>query len=272
KSGETSCWGWSDLSVSDAAQRGAKRAAELAKKFKDGDRSKAGRYGYGDRPLREELLKEFKDESGELIAALTRNSYGCLILNTSNLLMIDIDSDESGSSKPSGSFLSRLFGDGGRKDKQVTGLEEISAKAKSWLALNSSWSLRIYRTAAGFRILAPHATISPGDSVVERVFEHFACDPLYRKLCNTQKSFRARLTPKPWRCRYRVPNIAWPWSGEDDKGKFTEWEKGYSRASEGYASCKLEIELGSGSIVHGFEEIIKLHDSTTRASEALHLA
>ena len=269
--GDAACWGWSDVSLDEARHKSAKRAAELAKILQSQSREKLNRYGYADSPLREEVIQELKSASGSTVAALTRNSYGCLVLNTGNLLMIDVDLPQGEPAKSSTGFLSRLFG-AGKGSPAENPAQDLDAQAKSWVRLNPSWNLRLYQTAAGHRILVTHDAFEPGDPAVEKVFDHFGCDPLYRKLCKTQKSFRARLTPKPWRCGYHAPEARWPWESPEVKGKFEKWERGYSDAMEGFATCKLLAEIGSKAVLDDFSTILDLHDAKSKALESGSLA
>ncbi|KAG1246597.1 hypothetical protein G6F68_014572 [Rhizopus microsporus] len=61
------------------------------------------------------------------------------------------------------------------------------------------WHLRAYRTPAGLRVLAMHATFPPEDEQLQAVFKALGADTLYARMCRLQHCFRARLTPKPWR-------------------------------------------------------------------------
>ncbi len=78
------------------------------------------------------------------------------------------------------------------------------AKAELWTRNHSDWGWRIYRTRAGLRLLATHALFDPETAAADGVFDALGADPLYRQLCKTQKCFRARLTPKYWRCEATV--------------------------------------------------------------------
>ncbi len=60
---------------------------------------------YLDRPMREPVLREVKKDNGELAAVVTRNSYGCLVLNTARVMFVDVDLPEL---KPEGGFWSRF--------------------------------------------------------------------------------------------------------------------------------------------------------------------
>ncbi|HYR09724.1 MAG TPA: hypothetical protein VEQ60_18255, partial [Longimicrobium sp.] len=66
------------------------------------------RYAYGDRPLREEVITEFAGgAAGAAVdapeAAITRNSYGALVLNAARAFFIDVDVDASDRPQSSGS-------------------------------------------------------------------------------------------------------------------------------------------------------------------------
>jgi hypothetical protein len=94
-------WGWSDSSLAEAAalaQEGARKVAEGFAAVGRPDR----RYGYADRPLREPVLRELRTSEGELAAVVTRNSYGCLVLNTVRVMFVDVDLPEPESGRASG--------------------------------------------------------------------------------------------------------------------------------------------------------------------------
>src|SRR5437016_3663812 len=84
-----SCCHWSDLSVEEARQRADARSIELSAKLRDG--VPLNRYPYGDRPLREEIVRAIENGAGEDVAVITRNIYGALILNTPRTMFIDVD-------------------------------------------------------------------------------------------------------------------------------------------------------------------------------------
>jgi len=70
----------------------------------------------------------------------------------------------------------------------------------SYASNKPEWGVRIYKTAAGYRGIVTHALFDPTDPETLRLMEQFACDPQYVRLCKRQESFRARITPKGWRC------------------------------------------------------------------------
>ena len=132
-SGDFICWRWSTNSVAEAQSFADEAARQLADRFAHGDfPPKHGGY-YPNRPFREPVLQEIKNDAGETAAVITRNSYGCHVLNTARVMFVDVDLPEP---KSPGLF-SRLFGkpasapvvtessaigEGGRLDAEQSGL------------------------------------------------------------------------------------------------------------------------------------------------------
>src|SRR5437879_3133747 len=84
--------GWSNESIEAAGQRARETARKLAAALASGQIERS-HYLYGERPLPEPILKEFRNGAGAT-ALVTRNSYGALVLNTSKLMFIDIDRED----------------------------------------------------------------------------------------------------------------------------------------------------------------------------------
>src|SRR5262249_7835846 len=91
------------------------------------------------------------------------------------------------------------------------------AKRQDWLARHRDWGMRVYQTRSGLRYLVTHAPFDPGDADTEAAMQFLGCDPNYMILCRAQKSFRARLTPKPWRCGVRKPPGRFPWQSQSEE-------------------------------------------------------
>lgn len=258
ESGGFSAWRWSDGSI-DEAKRAAQAAAErLAMLFRT-KQLPADKYGYGNRPLREPVLRELRNAAGELEAAVTRNSYGCEVLNTSGALFVDIDLPEP---KKGGGLFGSLFGKHAEPEDPA---KAAIAKAGAWAQANPGWNWRIYRTRGGLRLLATHALFDPADPVCEKVFAAVDADPLYRRLCRTQECFRARLTPKPWRCKIGTPPARWPFANPGEEQEFANWDSKYQAACKAKATCQL-IDQGPGKIHEELKGILTLHDQMTRAA------
>src|SRR5262245_40425429 len=94
ESGEVFCWRWSSKSLAEAQALANQAAEQLAERFKHGDRPPHHHGYYPNRPFREQILQEVRNLSGEVVAIVTRNSYGCQVLNTARVMFIDVDLPE----------------------------------------------------------------------------------------------------------------------------------------------------------------------------------
>ena len=266
-SGDFFCWRWSFNSTVEAQALANEAAQQLAERFRRGDMPpKRGGY-YPNRPFREPVLREIKNDTGELAALVTRNSYGCLVLNTARVMFVDVDLPEP---KPPGLF-SRLFGKPSAATPVVTEGSAL-AKVEDWTRRNPDWGWRIYRTRAGLRLLATHALFDPEAAASDGVFDALGADPLYRQLCRTQKCFRARLTPKPWRCGLRRKPERWPFLDARAEKSFQKWDEQYQSYSFNWATCEFARALGNDEIHPAVLPILKLHDELTRVESKLKLA
>src|SRR5687767_6113888 len=142
-------FGWSFHSRAEASELAKARARELAARIAAGTIRDAKQRYYTDRPVREPILKEFRDEHGNVSALLTRNSYGTLVLNTAQALFIDVDFPPPPKPKPTGlmKVISSLFGSH-EPEPAAPGdaMAEILAKADAWAYAHAPWQWRIYRT------------------------------------------------------------------------------------------------------------------------------
>ena len=267
ESGGFMVWRWSSQSLAVAQSRADEAAQQLAERFEHGDfPPQQGGY-YPNRPFREQVLREIKDASDNLAAVITRNSYGCQVLNTARVMFVDIDLPEP---KPVGLF-KRLFG---KPDVPGPAQTENGALAniENWTRHHSDWGWRVYRTRAGLRLLATHGLVEADSSAANEVFESLGADPLYRKLCVNQKCFRARLTPKPWRCGINSKPERWPWLDEKREKRFQKWETLYQSYAFNWATCELLHAVGNPEIHPEVQSIVTLHDQATKAESKLKLA
>ena len=76
------------------------------------------------------------------------------------------------------------------------------------------------------------------------ILQALGSDPLYVRLCQAQACFRARLTPKPWRCQVQPPPNQYPWENANEEARYRAWERDYLAGSARYAVCRLIKELG----------------------------
>jgi hypothetical protein len=263
-----SVWRWSDSSVTDARAKAEEAVERLISRFKDGVLSKK-HYAYADRPLMEPVVREVGVGSGDGKAVITRNRYGALVLNTDKVMFVDVDMPDEPISL--GGMLKSLLGRKGTEWEQKHEAALLE-KAEAWVNAHQGWGWRIYRTRAGFRLIATHDLFDPRSGETWAVFEALRADPLYRKLCETQKCFRARLTPKPWRCGMDKPGVTWPFEDGRAEAVFAKWEMEYAEKIGGKATCSLIRSIGSQwahAVVSG---VVDIHDSMTKATSGLPLA
>jgi len=264
-----SCWRSSERSPEDAresALAAAKRVLQTLLAVKPLDR-----YGYGSVPLREEVIERFTDAEGVMSAAVTRNASGAMVLNTARAMFIDLDFPPVSAGEGLLSFFARFF------KKSVSSPDDqlqaaMENRLDDFARSHPDWGFRVYRTCAGMRALATHDLFDPmSDSTIE-VMNSLQADPLYVLLCKGQQCFRARLTPKPWRCGWHDNKTTWPWETEDQQSRFQQWLADYKSRHVNYATCRFLGAIGSKRIHPELETLIEVHDKVTRCNEPLPLA
>ncbi|MCC6953499.1 MAG: hypothetical protein IT290_05230 [Deltaproteobacteria bacterium] len=260
--------GWSDDDQASAEQHGRERAERLWSLFKSGSLGDKKQSYYGDRLLPEPILSEIKSRNGDVTAVVTRNAYGARVLNTAETMFVDIDLVEEPPA-PRG-FLASLFGkkpDGAERD-----VDELLERCRRVLRAERIASARIYRTKNGIRVLVLGERFDPTSSASERLLSAFDADEKYRKLCRFQSSYRARLSPKPWRCGVLKLDVMFPFRNSEDAVRFSAWQAEYLAAAAKYRTCELLEEVGRGAQTVEEERIVELHDGETKIQQPLPLA
>ena len=147
----------------------------------------------------------------------------------------------------------------------------LLAKARA-LAASRAWrglAARVYRTAAGFRVLAQTDGLTPGGSRFRALARALDADPRYVALCAKQGCWRARLSPKPERvgCRRPPRETRFPRPPEADPA-FAAWLADYSAACAGHAVCRPLETIGR------FHETpaVRLHDESACRNHSVPLA
>src|SRR5688572_16069039 len=90
----TAAFGWSFSNAAEAEAMANDRAREIAARLAAGTLHERGNNYYADRPVREPIMREFRDTAGEISALITRNVYGALVLNAARALFVDVDFPE----------------------------------------------------------------------------------------------------------------------------------------------------------------------------------
>jgi hypothetical protein len=241
---DITCYGGSNVSVDEARIRAKEKAEKVKRKIK-GEKHLFDEYEV---EIREEILRILDDHS-----AITRNRYGAQVLNTENLMILDIDKPKSSSG------LAGLF-----KKKDTRPPKEQIFDAVRQLAITpkyKEYGFRIYETFQGARVIVSGRDFDPHAVETKRIMDEFNCDPLYITLCIKQKCYRARLTPKPYRMNMRRYKVQFPREGDDPV--LQEWLAEYERESRNFNTCRFIEQVGAR---HSMNDVVQLHDEITGAN------
>jgi hypothetical protein len=260
-----SCWQSSEVSVADAQQLADDRARLLAQKL--AAHEQLNRYAYGDRALREEIRQVIKSPSGKELAIITRNGYGALVLNAAQAMFIDIDFPDKGLGDGAVASVRRLFG-GASTSPEEAYTQQIAA----WATHHPDLGLRVYRTFGGLRCLVTNVPFDPSAADAQAILRELKSDPLYVRLCRAQECFRARLTPKPWRCGIRQTPPRYPWPDTSTETRFRQWEQRYDATSAQFTVCRLIKEIGPREVHPEIAPVLSLHDQLSCSMYNLKLA
>jgi len=266
---EVTCWRWSDISAGDA-QRLAREAAQQAAR-RLANEQEPDECFYGQRPLREEVIQLKVDSSGRQTHAITRNPYGVLVLNTAEVMFVDVDFPPVTLGGMIKHFFARLLGKNPppQLEQQV---RRSLVQLEAFLGDHPDWGVRLYRTTAGLRLLVTHALFDPCADSTQQQMALIGADPLYARLCRNQECFRARLTPKPWRCGHWPNRTTWPHEDAEQADRFAAWLAEYEQKQSGYAACRYLGTVGADTVHPEVASVIELHDEYCRAHQELPLA
>src|SRR5688572_32134232 len=234
------CYGGSNISVDEARLRAREKAEKIQRKIA-GERHVFDRY---EAEIREEILQMIDGHS-----AITRNRYGAQVLNTENLMILDIDKP-----KARGGLFKKK--DTRPPKDQIFEMVRNLATTKY-----KDYGFRTYETYQGARVIVLGKSFDPHNSETRKMMDEFNCDPLYTTLCNKQGCFRARLTPKPYRMKmkpYKVNFPTDPSRGVDPE--FQRWLTEYERESRNFSVCRLIDQVGARQPLN---DVVQIHDDIT---------
>lgn len=267
--------GWSRTSVAQATEMAQQRLWRLVDRFSRGTAGPREEY-YPRIALCEQVLHQMFD--GEtLIAEVSRNRYGSDVLNTDIVLIADMDFTASAPpaahERTKRSLLSRLF------DRSLPTLPSDDAQreaaaletAAEFANNNKNLGTHVYRTFAGLRVIVTGSGALPTSGRATMIMRDLNTDPLYVTLCATHQTYRARLTPKPWRVGHSSLRAVWPPRGEFDTKLTQRWLLAYERKSAGYATCRRIASYGTPPTPVE-RRVIDLHDQRTLADSGHPLA
>lgn len=288
-------YGHSQDSRSEAQTMAEQRLGEIIAQLREGGKTDLQQsllsYQEVD-PLREEFIDEKFLDHAHL--AWTRNSYGSLVLNTDRIMFVDIDFDEPSwlqSVRRWPSYFARRFIDKwkGREplreaqqlwknhhqlaQVEPRSAEELGAVQRLLLYYQQHPDLggRLYRTKVGLRLLVTSHFFEPDSDLAQNLMMELGSDALYVKLCRIQKSFRARLTAKPWRCGMKRHHFRYPYTPETAQ-EFAQWLAAYQDKQSAYQSCAFLCRIGAAEVVDDIRVCVELHDQACRALDHKPLA
>ena len=236
---EVKCYGGSNVSIEDARRAAQEKAQKIQRKIA-GERHLFENYEV---EIREELLRIIDDRS-----AITRNRYGAQVLNTENMMIMDID-------KPKPAGLGGLF----KKKDTRSPKEQIFEMVRNLATTKyRDYGFRLYETYQGARVIVLGRDFDPRLDETKRMMQEFNCDPLYTILCIKQGCYRARLTPKPYRMKLRGYKVKYPREG--DENEYQNWLSEYESLSRDFSVCKLIEQVGISQYIN---DVVRLHDDLT---------
>jgi hypothetical protein len=193
------------------------------------------------------------------IAIVTRNRYGALVLNAASVLFVDVDHPRI---KPQGLWdaIALLLSRSRREQRKAAARELTLASVRRWSQHHADHAFRLYRTCAGLRLLFVDRLYEPKSEETRRILVELDSDPLYCTLTLKQECFRARLTPKPWRCDSRNPPNRYPWPDPRAEQAYRDWERGYEEAAAKYRVCDLVETCGTPAHNDEIAMVLALHD------------
>lgn len=300
-------FGWSLVSDEDAARTAQARADEALARILAGEtlvrrEPKVPYNGADGVPIREQVLERHGD------TVITRNAYGARCLNTPDVFFADIDFEEEpgpallvpvvGVLVLGAAWAGKAYGGWGLAAvamlvalvlgwtvskallalrARASGGPEQAARRRveAFVAAHPGWRLRLYRTPAGLRTLAMHRRFDPEDPEVAEFFSAVKADKLYVRMCQRQRCFRARISPKPWRIGVGThikprPGV-WPVNPASLPDR-EAWIAIYELVSQDYASCGHVADLGDGPVDAAVDAVRELHDQACRADRTMPLA
>jgi len=240
------CYGGSNISVEEARSRAREKAEKIQRQIA-GEKHVFDRY---EAEIREEILQTIDDHS-----AITRNRYGAQVLNTENLMILDIDKP-----KATGGLFKKK--DTRPPKDQIFEMVRNLATTKY-----RDYGFRTYETYQGARVIVLGGSFDPRNGETKKMMDEFNCDPLYTTLCNKQGCFRARLTPKPYRMKMRPYKVNFP--RDDVDTKFQQWLAQYESESRNFNVCKFIEQAGAGQSIN---DVVMLHDEITGVGYSQKLA
>lgn len=228
----------------DEAEALAEAQAQLAvDAARSGANADVIAYAYIVNRKTEPLVETLGDVAGSA-ARITVNGYGALVLNAAGALFVDVDTSDEGENPAA----------------------EPPRQIADALGRHPELYFRSYRTRGGWRLLCANAVFDPASPEAQSLLTDLGADPKYVLLCRAQRSFRARLTPKPWRAGYRPREI------EPGQGVRRADVQRYIDHTWRYATARFVDAAGPNQTALEVSSIVDFHDRWTQATSGKPLA
>jgi hypothetical protein len=194
-----------------------------------------GRWSYGDwydglqlgeYVVTEEAVTDGFTWRGQESGLVTVNAYGAKVLNADNMMIVDVDTG----------------GDDCHDQSLIASSDMALAALEFAVAKDETLGFRVYETANGLRYIC---TSKEAGDIKDgwRLMQSLYSDPLYILLCKSQRTYRARLSVKPWR-------------GDHEEN----------------AVCRFVGVYGSDRVIEPFQPMIDYHDRLVFAGDQDELA
>ncbi|MEX2188200.1 MAG: hypothetical protein WD875_15445, partial [Pirellulales bacterium] len=132
--------------------------------------------------------------------------------------------------------------------------------------------IRVRRLPHPTTLLMTDRQYAPTAPDTKALLETLGSDPLYVRLTKDQECFRARLTPKPFRCGIRPPERHFPFNSPEVESRFRKWEAEYDVRSRSYRACEFVGDFGTAAGDAIVERTVRVHDERACLPEGAPLA
>jgi hypothetical protein len=147
------------------------------------------------RGTRKELDDQIKAQGRAGYGWLSINHYGAICLNANEVFFGDIDCKPDPES--------------GRKNQIIHNEKDANILIEN-IAKKYGLCFRVYQTYAGLRLIELTRKHDPSKEKTLRLLNELGCDDAFINLTRKTKTFRARLTPKPWRAEAKEVHFKRP--------------------------------------------------------------
>ena len=198
----------------------------------------------------EVAIKEHVDEILDDSNIISICRYGAKVLNTEQYTILDLDDypiDFFDCLKP----LRKLS----RKERIVFKFEE---KIERYPILGTDF--RIYETTKGIRVIGKKY-FEPAGKEYRKLMRKLNVDWIYIQLSQKQRCYRARITPKPYRMKFRTIKVTSPLICETEN--YQNWATEYEEKSRAFSVVRLIKTIGND---FQYDRVIQHHDRVCNAS------